>query len=124
MDDILAVLHKLEWPSWAISAIAILWVIADKLKLYPRPRTKSDREMLSLDEKDFRIALMGQCHALSTRCSKLEDELRACHTSHDELYLWISGFLDEVRALGLEALIKMTPPAPFRSTAIRTEPNV
>lgn len=104
MDDIIGVLEKAGVPAGLIGVGAGAFYLADKFHIWERPNRKTDRELLSADEKNFRRDLLERVKSLEESCSALGGKLRECEDKHAKLSAWILRMMEELRQAGLRKI--------------------
>lgn len=108
-DDITVALAKLGWPPWIAASVAIIWLVADKLKLWPSPKRKSREELLNADEETFRRDLLKMVEQVQNECRKLRAELIRCEVKHNQAVSWILNVQAMLRVAGFEDMPELPP---------------
>lgn len=133
MDDIITALYKSGVPPSVLVLLVILYLVGDKKGWFKKREKDIDpsedqRKMLSADEETFRRTLMRQMDGLIERCDKAEkahmdclevqqESMQAhqdCRERLEELWYFASELVDKVKAAGVNLLIDLSPPAPYK----------
>ncbi len=123
MDQIIELLKGFGAPNWVLLGILLGYFALKELKFlswFERKGDKSDRELLSLDERAFREQMLADRRELRqalTECDRRHDEseqrhiaeMRSCEARYDELSKRFTDFLNAAQIAGLDLLMKIAP---------------
>lgn len=126
MKDFIEAFHMAGYPYWMLFGAVIVYALAKEfhvLKWFERPAPKSDRELLSMDEKEFRQAMLedrrqlrqelAECDARHLKMEERhEAEMTACEARYSALEKRFTDFLNAAQVAGLDLLMKIAPSRP------------
>lgn len=126
MKDFIEAFHDVGIPYWMLFGVIVAYAVAKELhvlRVFDRPATKSDRELLSMDEKEFRQAMLedrrqlrqdlAECDARHVQMEQRhEAEMTACEARYSALEKRFTDFLNAAQVAGLDLLMKIAPARP------------
>jgi|SRR6185437_6909863 len=114
MNDLTDFLRAQGVPAWIAVVLAALYILVDKLHLWPR-QGKSEREILSADEITFRTALMERLKDVEGRLEKCMKGHADCQAANAKLEERLDLIVKAAAAAGIEFAVKVSPVAPIPS---------
>ena len=99
-------------PPYIVLAIIVFYIIANKTRLFERSATKTERELLSMDQKDFRQAMMDDMKTLRRELREANEGRDECEDRYAAACHKINEIIEAIQGSGLDlamALAKIRP---------------